>query len=419
MASMIRPLSLYIGLRYTKAKKHNHFISFISLLSVLGIALGVLVLVTVLSVMNGFDEQIKEEVFKMVPQVTLSDLSSGIEETNCLEETLSSLSSVTNAQPYVSGQGLIQYTGATRPVFVMGINPSYADSLIELSNKVIQGSFEKLSPGNYGMVIGQSTAYKLGASVGDKIVLLTPELNWSIAGVNPRLKQFTIVGVYHASSSFGYDDSLVFINLKDSQTLYELGSKVTGYQLKLKDPYRASDVASSITSNIPSSMQVSDWTQQYGGFFEAIAMEKTMMFLILLLIIAVAIFNLVSMLVMLVNEKQSDIAILRTLGMSRSTVVRIFVIQGTLIGFVGTLLGVALGVLLSLHVTEVVSLLQSLLHMQFISADIYFLDYLPSKLQWTDVGVIASVTMLFSFLSTLYPAYKASKVQPAKALRYE
>lgn len=413
------PLSLKIGLRYTRAKKRNHFISFISLLSMLCIALGVLVLITVLSVMNGFDQEIQQTVFSMVPSATISDAEGAIRIDDKLRSNIQALPEVKAVEPYISGQAVLQGQGASSPLYIMGVNPSYANTITQLSDKMLVGKFSSLEPGEFGIIIGQSTAFHLGVNMGDQVLVLTPQLNWSLAGVMPRLKRFTVVGIFHAGASFGYDDSLAFIDLTDAQVLYHMKDSLTGYQIKLYDPYLVSTLTEKLYLNLPPSSQLSDWTNQYENFFHAIAMEKTMMFLILLLIIAVAIFNLVSMLVMLVNEKQADIAIMRTLGCSKGLILRIFIVQGLTIGGVGTFLGVVGGVALSMHATEVVDALQNLLHTEFVSADIYFVNYLPSKLEWLDVCRIAVVTLVLSFLATLYPAYRASQVEPAKALRYE
>ena len=420
---MIKPLSLYIGLRYTRAKKRNHFISFISILSMLGIALGVLVLITVLSVMNGFDEQIKKKVFSMVPSATITDVSGGLLYSKAKKasfiERLKSTKLVQATQPYINGQAVLQAGGQSSPSYVLGIESGYASSITQLSNKMLSGSFKNLIPGEFGIVISQSVAFNLGVDVGDKLLLLTPQINWSLAGAMPRLKRFTVAGIFHAGAGLGYDDGVVFINIEDAQVLYHMPNRVTGYQIKLYNPFEVSKFNHLILNHLPPTVALSDWTNQYGNFFHAVAMEKTMMFLILLLIIAVAIFNLVSMLVMLVNEKQADIAILRTLGASKSLVLRIFIIQGLILGGLGALLGVIGGVLLSQHVTQIVDSLQKILHQNFVSADVYFIDYLPSKLVWSDVWHIVLITLIFSFLATLYPAYRASKVEPAKALRYE
>jgi lipoprotein-releasing system permease protein len=416
---MIWPLSLYIGLRYTRAKKRNHFISFITLFSILGITLGVLVLITVLSVMNGFDEQIKNKVFQMVPSVTVTDVANNLSGDSNLLSQIRQLPNVKAVEPYVSGQGILREGNTNSPVYLMGITPNYPKTIVALQDKLIAGSFSDLTPGSFNIVLGEAAASQLGAMIGDKVLLLTPQLNWSIAGVMPRLKRFTVVGIFHAGAGFGYDDGLALVDIQDAQTLYQMPGKWSGFQMQLTHPYQFESVETQLYPLLPASAQINSWASQYGSFFRAIAMEKTMMFFILLLIIMIAIFNLVSMQVMLVNDKSSDIAILRTLGASSGTIMRVFLVQGTIIGGMGTLLGVVLGIALALNVTPVVNTIQNIFGVQFISADIYFLDYLPSKLMWSDVMRIVSVTFGLCFLATLYPAYRASKVNPAEALRYE
>lgn len=416
---MIWPLSLYIGLRYTRAKKRNHFISFITLLSVLGIALGVLVLITVLSVMNGFDEQIQNKVFEMVPSVTVRDAANNLSASSNLLSQIKQLPNIKAVEPFVSGQGILREGNTNSPVFIMGISQNYASTIVKLQDKLIAGSFSALKPGAFNIVLGEAAASELGAMIGDKVLLLTPQLNWSLAGVMPRLKRFTVVGIFHAGAGFGYDDSLGFIDIADAQTLYQMPDKWSGLQIQLFHPYQFETAELKIFPLLPASAELNSWASQYGSFFKAIAMEKTMMFFILLLIIMIAIFNLVSMQVMLVNEKSADIAILRTIGASSGMIMRVFLIQGTIIGSLGALLGMGLGIVLAENVTPVVNFIQTVFHVQFISADIYFLDYLPSKIIWSDIIKIMIVTLGLSFLATLYPAYKASKVNPAEALRYE
>lgn len=415
---MTLPLSVYIGLRYTRATKRNHFISFITLLSVIGIALGVLVLITVLSVMNGFDEQIKNKIFSMVPSITVTDLAHGLVANTQTLSYIRKLPEVKAVQPYIHGQGILRAGDMTAPVYVLGVTPAYPHSIIALHDKLVTGTFA-LAPGKFEVVLGATVARQLGVMVRDKVTLMTPQLTWSPTGVTPRLKRFTVAGIFHAGSGFGYDDSLALMDIQDAQTLYQMPQHWSGVQIQLHHPYQFAAMQAQLYQYLPASVEINTWSSQYGSFFRAIAMEKTMMFFILLLIIMIAVFNVVSMQVMLVNEKLADIAILRTIGASSGMMMRIFLVQGTVIGGFGTLLGVVFGLLLSYHVTAVVNLLQNIFHVQFISADIYFLDYLPSKVEWLDIARIVTVTLSLSFLATLYPAYRASQVNPAEALRYE
>jgi lipoprotein-releasing system permease protein len=416
---MYQPLSLFIGLRYTRSKKRSHYVSFISLSSMLGIALGVLVLITVLSVMNGFDEQIQQKVFSMVPQLTIQSLNGKMKHWQRLKQTVTNYPEVTAVAPYVSGQGLIQVSGSNAPIYVTGIYPQYAKSIVQLSDKMVEGSFKALKAGAYGIILGQKLALNLGLSLGSKLLMLTPQASISPVGVLPRIKSLTVVGIFHASGGFGFDDSLGFMQLQDAQKLYRMGDAVSGLQVKVKHPFLVHRTADALAEKLPAMIQINDWTEQYGNFFHAVSMEKTMMFLILLLIIAIAAFNLVSSLVMVVNEKRADIAILRTFGASRQLVTAIFIIQGLVIGLFGVLLGVIGGVVLSFNVTRLVNGLQDLLHTQFISSDIYFIDYLPSSLHWTDVMHVAAIAFILSLVATIYPAWRASCIQPAEVLRYE
>ena len=416
---MFRPVALYIGLRYTRAKRRNHFISFISLTSMIGIALGVMVLITVLSVMNGFDAAIRDHFFAMAQQVTVRSAGNGLQDWKNLESKLENYSGVAAAAAYIEGNGLISSGGQTSPVETYGIEASEQDKISELPSKMISGSLSDLKEGRFGMVIGQKLAETLGVNVGDSVTLVVPKATLTPVGVIPRFKAFKVVGIFHVGNGFGYDSSLAYIDLKDAQKLFLLGSGVSGIQLKLNDFYAAPMISQSLQMQIPPGTIVSDWTQDYGAFFQAVKLEKTMMFLMLILIIAVAAFNLVSTLVMVVTDKKSDIAILRTLGATPRTILAIFMVQGMVVGIVGTLTGLILGVLLAMHVTELVNFIQHAFHVQIIAKDVYYVDYLPSKLVWTDVWHVCVVAFGLCLLATIYPAWRAAKTQPAEALRYE
>ena len=415
---MFRPLAIYIGLRYTRAKRRNHFISFISLASMIGIALGITVLITVLSVMNGFDYQIKNRLFSMAPQVTITN-SENITSWSKLAKHVEETPTVVNSAPFVSGQGMVSSAGVASGVFFTGILPK-AESLIStVGTKMLSGKMESLTPDSFGIVIGADLAAHLGVSLGDKIVLIIPEVNMTPIGLVPRYKRCTVVGVFQTGGNDGLDSGAVFLHLNDAQKLLQLGNKVTGLRIKVKDLYDAPKVSTSLREKLPETYSVSDWTENYGTLFKAIQMEKRMMFIILLFIIAVATFNLVSSLVMAVNDKQADIAILRTLGASPKTIMGIFMVQGTVIGLFGTILGVIGGILLAINAPYLVNLIETLFHVKFISSSIYFIDYLPSKLELADVVNIALISLFMSLLATLYPAWRAAKTNPAEALRYD
>lgn len=416
---MFRPLALFIGLRYTRAKKRNHFISFIAFSSMIGIALGVAVLITVLSVMNGFDEEISAQVFGVVPHITVTQENSKLTDWPQWKRHFSGEPHILGAAPFVNGQGLLTQEGQVYPALITGILPEEERHISELEEKMTTGTLSRLKPGQFGIVMGEDLAMGLGLGLGDKVVLMVPSMNVSIAGMTPRFKRFTLIGTFRIGGGFRFDNNLAYIHLKDAQALFGLGTDVSGLRLKVDSPFAAPHIARQLAEKLPSQFLISNWTGQYGAFFKAIKLEKNMMFFILLLIIAVAAFNLVSSLVMVVTDKQSDIAILRTLGVTPKTIVATFMVQGCVIGFLGTFLGLLGGILLALNVTEVVNVIQHLLNLHFISADIYFIDYLPSRLDWGDVTKIGLIALAMSFIATIYPAWRAAKVQPAEALRYE
>jgi lipoprotein-releasing system permease protein len=416
---MFRPLALFIGLRYTRAKRRNHFISFISLMSMLGIALGVLVLITVLSVMNGFDTQIKKRVFSMVSPVTVSSVDNSIANWRELAKTVQQYPGITAVAPFVTGQVLLTSARHVQPVMVSGIEPAEEGGISELPSKMIEGKINALIPGSFGIVLGEELADRLEVIVGDKVTMITPEVSVSPAGVVPRLKRFTVSGVFRAGGGFGFDSMLAFINLNDAQKLFQLGESVSGLHVALKDAFLAQETTSMLASMLSPTARITNWTQQFGAYFQAVNLEKKMMFFILLLIIAVAVFNLVCTLVMVVNEKEADIAILRTIGATPKTIMAIFIVQGATIGIVGTLLGVLGGIELALHVPELVNWIERIFHVQFISSSVYIIDYMPSELQMGDVVRIALCALGLSLLATLYPAWRASQTEPVEALRYE
>lgn len=416
---MYRPVAINIGMRYTRAKRRNHFISFIAFTSMFGIALGVMVLITVLSVMNGFDYQIRHRFFSMAPQVTVSSLTGRIPDWNNTMGEVLKTKGVLAAAPFVGGQGLLTHSGLVVPVIASGILPDYENKVTDIKAKMVAGKLSDLKPGSFNVILGQQLADNLAAVVGDKINLMIPKASVTPVGMIPRFRRFKVVGIFSAGTGFNFDSRLAFINLQDAQALFELGKTVTGLRLKINNIYAAPSISSTLMQKLQGSYQVTNWTQEFGAFFKAIKMEKTMMFLILILIIAVAAFNLVSSLVMVVNDKQADIAILRTFGAMPRTILAIFMVQGTFVGFIGTFIGVVGGIILSLNATDIVNWLQNVFHYQFLSSNVYFVDYLPSRLQWMDVVHVSLIALLLSFFATIYPAWRASRVQPAEALRYE
>lgn len=413
------PLFAKIALRYTRAKQ-SKFISFISLASMIGIALGVAVLITVLSVMNGFDGQIRNHLFSLARQVTVTSPEGRIPDWERLQVTLQTIEHAQAIAPIIVGQGMLTTgIGQVQAVMVNGVDPEKEKIVSNLPEKMKLGHLEDLVPGEFGMIIGRQLAMNLGLVVGDKVNLLIPKASITPLGALPVYKRFQIKGIFEVGHGFGFDTSWAYIHLNDAQKLYNLGNTVTAVQLKLDNFYKAFDVARNIETQLPKYYYVSTWMDEYGALFDAIKLEKTMMFLILLLIIAVAAFNLVSSIVMLINDKKSEIAILRTLGATPKMVFKIFMTQGSFIGFFGTFLGLIGGILLALNVTEIVNGIESLLGIKLLSSSVYYVNYLPSKLMASDVIKIVSAALIMSFLSTLYPAWRATKIDPAEALRYE
>ncbi|MFZ9035350.1 MAG: lipoprotein-releasing ABC transporter permease subunit [Francisellaceae bacterium] len=416
---MYRPLAVFIGLRYLRAKKRNRFISIISLISFLGISLGVAVLITVMSVMNGFDEQIKDRILMMVPPVKVYQAGGKLYDWHQLADTLEKRDSrIRGAAPLIEGQGLLSANGSNGFAAILGISPKYEDDVVPLGSHVIDGSLSSLKSGAFHIILGKVLADSLGVKVGDKVTLIVPEANLTPAGLMPRLKQFTVSGIF--SVSYQYDSYYALINIDDAAKLFQMGKSISAIQLGVKNIFEAPLVKRVLNEKIlPGFYVARDWTDDNKSFFTALQMEKTMMFFILLLIIAVAIFNLLSSLVMVVTDKRADIAILRTLGMSSRQIIGIFLVQGVAIGIIGTVIGIALGVLLSVNATVIVNWIQTVFGVQFLSASVYMIDFIPSKLQWHDILHVSVAALGLSFLATLYPAWSAARVQPVEALRYE
>ncbi len=418
---MFRPVALFVGLRYTRAKRRNHFISFISLCSMLGIALGVAVLITVLSVMNGFDYEIHDRIFGMAQQVSVSSYEpTGIPDWQALQQKVAKAPDVRGVAPFVRGQGMLSHNNMVHPIMVVGILPDEERRVSLMDKKIVSGSFNALTPGGGGIVMGKQLADAMGLAIGDKVNMIIPEASVTPLGVIPRYKRYTLVGIFHVDGGFKYDSTMAYLHMNDAQKLYKLENNISGLRLKINDLYSAPKVTDDLIGRLNNpSVTVTNWTDDFGDFFQTIQMEKTMMFVILLLIIVVAAFNLVSSLVMVVTDKRSEIAILRTLGASPRSIMAMFIVQGSVVGVVGTLLGLIGGVLLALNVTTLVSYLQSMLNTQLINSNVYFINYLPSRLDWMNVVHICLIALGMALLATIYPAWAASRTQPAEALRYE
>ncbi len=415
---MYLPLEMHIGLRYTRSKRRNHFISFISAASMAGIFLGVAALIVVLSVMNGFEKELRERILGMASHATVSELSGRLSDWPAVARRLEDMPHVLAVAPYVQVEAMLTNGRMVSGALTRGVLPELEDEVADVGQHMKQGSLAALRPGGFGIVLGAELARALGVGVGDKVTVITPQAGVTPAGILPRLRRFTVVGVFEVGM-YEYDRATAFIHLRDAQRLYRMGSEVSGRRLKLEDMFRAPRIAREIERRLGGDYWVTDWTRRHANFFRAVKTEKRVMFIILLLIVAVAAFNIVSTMVMVVTDKQADIAILRTLGMTPGRIMAIFMIQGSVIGLLGTLLGVAGGVALALNVETIVPAIERLFQTQFLPADVYYISELPSDLHAADVWRIGLVAFLISVLATLYPAWRAARTQPAEALRYE
>jgi lipoprotein-releasing system permease protein len=415
--TLINFLPIAIGLRYARAKRSNHFISFISFSSIAGLALGVMVLITVLSVMNGFDRELRQRILGMVPHATLWGTPE-LDDWRATAKLVEKMPNVIGVAPNIQAQVMFQSGASVHGAILNGINPVMEKKVSIVDENMASGSLDALNDTRFGIVLGAQLAKMLRVEIGDKVTAILPKANVSIVGVAPVLKRFTLVGTFEVGAEL--DSSLAYINIKDAAKLkrYEEDS-VEALRISFDDLFVASSRIWDIAREVPGQNRVSDWTRTHGNLFQAIQMEKTMIGLLLLLIVAVAAFNIVSTLVMVVTDKRNDIAILRTMGLTSAQVMWIFIVQGVFIGMLGTLIGVILGVTLALNVSDIIAGVQTLLGVQFLNSDVYFINYLPSQLEWSDVKLIVFSAFIMTVAATLYPAWRASKVEPAEALRYE
>ncbi len=415
---MFKPVPVYVGLRYTRAKRRNHFISFISLSSMLGIALGVTALITVLSVMNGFEKELRARILGMTSHATISGLDGTLSDWHALAAAAMRNPDVIGVAPFVEAQAMLTHGTAVRGVLVRGVLPSDEPQVSETADYMKHGRLEDLTGGGFGIILGQDLARALGVGVADKVTLVAPRANVTPAGILPRLRRFTVLGVFEVGAA-QYDSAVALMHLDDASRIFQLDGRASGLRVKLDDLFEAPRVSRELAGDLGGRFWVRDWTQHHANFFKALRTEKVVMFIILTLIVAVAAFNIVSALTMVVTDKESDIAILRTLGATPGNIMTIFIVQGTVIGAVGTLLGALGGIGLADNVETIVPAIEQAFRTKFLSPEIYYISEVPSDMRWPDVWLITTVAFGMSVLATLYPAWRASKTQPAESLRYE
>ncbi|MGZ3157784.1 MAG: lipoprotein-releasing ABC transporter permease subunit [Burkholderiaceae bacterium] len=414
------PFEWLVGLRYTRAGKRsarNSFISFISMISMAGIALGVAALIVVLSVMNGFQKDVRDRMLSVLSHIEVFDASGSMHDWQATAKEAFQDKEVKGAAPYVAGQAMITRDDTVRGVVIRGVLPAEEPKVSDVASQIKQGNFNDLKTGEFNIVLGGELARTLHADIGDKVTLIAPQGQVTPAGVIPRLKQFKVVGIFEAGH-YEYDSTLAFIHIDDAMKMFKMDAP-SGLRLRIEDMQRAPEVSIDLSRILTGDLLIRDWSKQNRNWFAAVKTEKRMMFLILTLIVAVAAFNLVSTLVMTVTDKQADIAILRTLGASPRSIMKIFMIQGGLVGLIGTALGVTLGVVVALNVDVIVPFIEHLLGVQFLPRDVYLISAMPSDLRWPDVWMIGGVAVVLAFLATLYPSWWAARVKPAEALRYE
>jgi lipoprotein-releasing system permease protein len=414
------PFEWLVGIRYTRAGRRsgrNSFISFISLISMAGIALGVAALIVVLSIMNGFQKEVRDRMLSVLSHIEVFDASGTLPDWRETAQEAFQHRAVTGAAPYVAAQAMVTRNDTVRGVLIRGVLPEEEPKVSDVASQLKDGKFENLQAGEFGIVLGRELARGLKVGVGDRITLITQQGEPTATSVLPQLRQFTVAGIFDAGH-YEYDSTLAFIHLDDALTIFKLDAP-SGLRLRIDDMQRAPQVAMELSRILSGNVLIRDWSRQNRTWFAAVQSQKSLMFLILTLIIAVAAFNLVSTLVMTVTDKHADIAILRTLGAAPGSIMKIFMIQGALIGILGTAIGIGLGVAVALNIDVIVPFIEKILGSAFLSNDVYLINVLPSDLRWADVATIGGVAFVLAFLATLYPSWWAARVKPAEALRYE
>ena len=414
---MFRPLSIFVGLRYTRAKRRKNFISFISMTSMIGLALGVLAMIVVLSVMNGFQREMSSRILGMVPHAMIQGVKP-LDDWRPVAAAAMKNPEVLAAVPFTELDGMLSYKGMMQPIQISGVDPAREGEVSIVADHIVQGRLDDLKPGEFGVVIGEITARRFRLNVGDKITLIVPEVSTAPGGITPRMQRLNVVGVFMVGAEL--DGSMGLINAADAAEMQRWQpGQVQSVRLKLKDLYTAPEVSAAIVKGLGTGYKADDWTHTQGSLFSAMKMEKTMIGLLLLMIVAVAAFNIIATLIMVVNDKGADIAILRTIGATPRQIMGIFMVQGTVIGVAGTVIGGVLGVIAAINVSTIVGWLERVTGQHIFTSDVYFISNLPSELQAGDVMLICGAGLVLSFLATLYPAYRASQIEPAHALRYE
>ncbi len=414
--TMFNSFETMIGLRYVRARRRNHFISFISMSSMIGVALGVMALITVISVMNGFEKELKDRILGMASHAVIEELN-GLKDWQLVINNIKDHPEIVGAAPYFHAEGMLTKDKIVNGVIIRGILPHEETNVAIVAEKMIEGDLNDLKSTEFNIILGAELVRKLNLEIGDKVTLVAPQANFTPAGILPRLKRFTLIGIFEVGMH-EFDGGLALIHMDDALRLFRK-SNPTGIRLKTNNILKAPTISREIASQLSSKYWVIDWTQRHSNFFRALKTEKTVMFVILTLIVAVAAFNIISTLVMAVSDKQSDIAVLRTLGASPKSILKIFIIQGTIIGAIGILLGVIGGVWLASNIETLVPALENMLGYKFLSPDVYYISDLPSDMHWSDVILISVVSFVLCLLATIYPAFRAANTLPAEALRYE
>jgi lipoprotein-releasing system permease protein len=408
----------FLGLRYIWSRSGNGFVSFISIISMSGIAVGVAVLIVVLSVVNGFETELRSRILSMTSHAAITGYESGLDEWQQASVKALQNPRVLATAPFVEGEGMLVNGDLISGVAVRGVLPDEELEVSGIGDKMTAGQLIELRRGDFGIVLGAALADAIDSKVGDRVILAINQGTITPAGIMPRLRRFTVVGIFQAGM-YEYDRGVAFIHMNDALRLYRLGDEVTGLRLRIDDLFQAPVVVREVAGELGGDFYVTDWTRQHRNFFRSIALSKRMLFTVLLLVVAVAAFNIVSTLVMVVKDKQSDIAILRTIGVSPRSIMAIFTVQGTLIGVLGILAGVALGVAIGVNTETLVHALEALLDTRFLAPDVYFISDLPSEIRLSDITTVCVTAVVLCVLSTIYPAWRAARTQPAEALRYE